>query len=815
MSTLYEAEVVIKATDEASSKLSEVSEKAKDTAENLDEAGDKAEESGKKSKESSSSWSILGNVAANIVTAGIQKATAAATQFAKQIVQTGMKFETSMSNVKALSGATEEEFQMLTETAREAGSTTVFSASEAADALGYMALAGWDAKESASALNGVLDLAAAGAMDLAEASDLVTDYMSAFGWEADRASEFADRLAFAQANSNTNVTQLGDAFQNCAANMNAAGQTMETTTALIEAMSNQGTKGARAGTALAAIMRDITSKMDEGAISINGVSVAVQDSEGNYRSLIDILSDVDAATQGLGTAEKSAALSAIFTSDSIKGVNTVLNEGVDTVKGYEDELYNCNGAASEMADTMNDNLAGSMKELESVTESLQITLYEKFEPALQMCVETATSVISRLDSMVESLSQIPDAVNAWASGSEEAMEQVTAATTATTEEMIWGCQYLSAEQAQAVQEYIANAQTMADTASATSDSVNGDLNDMASTSDSVSDSMSADADATATAYEDLATDISEAADDLVVSISSMWNQVNEDSDAGLADLIASMQEETQSMSQWADNMEILAERGIDEGLLQQLQEAGPESASLVQEIVDSSDEEMHELEDAFYENTLAATKAASVQVVSGCADIVEAVEGYRSGMSDAGEYMTEGLSDGINAGKSGVFSTVASLASQTVSKIKSALQIRSPSRVFRDEVGYMVGAGFAVGIDESTSLVEESAEDMAKAAQESASSSLKSSLDYELGVDAVSSVSGTGYDSSVISGNQQSGDGSTIMRRVEELVNLIGEYLPQLANLQMVVYPDKLAGAIAPQINSKLGRIGALEARTK
>ena len=173
-------------------------------------------------------------------------------EMARQIVETGQKFEYSMSNVAALSGATGDELDALEAKAREMGASTTFSASEAADALGYMALAGWDANESMEGLPGVLSLAQAGQMDLAAASDLVTDYLSAFGMEADETGRMVDVLAYAQANANTTVDGLGMAFKNVAANAHAAGMDVETTSAAISMMANQGLKGSEAGTALAA-----------------------------------------------------------------------------------------------------------------------------------------------------------------------------------------------------------------------------------------------------------------------------------------------------------------------------------------------------------------------------------------------------------------------------------------------------------------------------------------------------------------------------------------------------------------------------------
>ena len=329
-------------------------------------------------------------------------ATAAIAGIGTAAVKTTADFDTAMSKVRALSGAGEEDFQKLRDTALEMGEKTAFSASEAADALGYMALAGWDAEKSTKALPGVLNLAAASGMDLAKASDMVTDYLSAFGMEADKAAYLSDILAYAQANSNTSAEQLGDAYKNCAANLHAAGQDVETVTSLLEAMANQGTKGGEAGTALAAIMRDITQKMDRGAIKIGKTTVAVQDASGNFRDLTDILKDVEKATDGLGSAEKAAALSATFTSDSTKGLNQIFTEGVDTITGYEEALRGSLGTASEQADVMLDNLNGQLTLLKSAVEGAAISIGETLTPMISKLVKWIQNMVDWFNGLDDS-----------------------------------------------------------------------------------------------------------------------------------------------------------------------------------------------------------------------------------------------------------------------------------------------------------------------------------------------------------------------------------------------------------------------------
>lgn len=327
------------------------------------------------------------------ITAGV---TVPVMAFGKSAVEATQTFNASMSKTGALMGATKSEMTQLSNAAKEYGASTQFSATECSDALGYMALAGWDANQSISALPGVLNMAAASGMDLAQASDLVTDYLSAFGMEASQAGEMADVLSYAQAHSNTTTEGLGEAFKNCAANAHAAGMDLQTTTALLGQLANQGLKGSEAGTALTAVMRDMTAKMKNGAIQIGKTKVQVQDANGNYRDMIDILADVESATNGMGDAERAAALQSTFTADSIKGLNLLLNAGSGSAKDFRDQLNDCGGSAEEMAKKMNDNLAGDIKACQSAFESMQLAVGEKLDPVLRKAVQTLTKLFAAI-----------------------------------------------------------------------------------------------------------------------------------------------------------------------------------------------------------------------------------------------------------------------------------------------------------------------------------------------------------------------------------------------------------------------------------
>lgn len=382
--------------------IAEAQESTDGIASSIDGYGNEIRNIGESAEEGSVGVSMFtGALSANVVTAGLEKAIDVLKQGVEYAVQVGSAFEASQSKVKAISGATADEMAQIEAMSKSLGRTTKFSASEVSDGFSYMALAGWKAQEQLAAMPGVVNLAIASETDLSVSSDMVTDYLSAFGLGAEYAGEMADMLAYAMSHSNANVEQFGEAWRNSAANMNAAGQSMQTTTAILEALANQGRKGSEAGTTLKAVVRDITSKMSEGAIAIGDTTVRVQDANGNFRDLIDILADVETATDGMGTAARAAALSAVFTDDSISGVNMALQEGVGNIRGYKDELNNCEGAASDMADTINNNMSGSVKNLGSATEGLGNAVYSYLDGPVRGVVDGLTDAINSITDAIE------------------------------------------------------------------------------------------------------------------------------------------------------------------------------------------------------------------------------------------------------------------------------------------------------------------------------------------------------------------------------------------------------------------------------
>lgn len=317
-------------------------------------------------------------------------------------LQVGMDFDASMSNVYGLMSSlnlSQAQMDALRDTAREMGATTKFSASEAADAMGYMALAGWDDAQVIAGIPGVLNLAAAANMDLAKASDIVTDTMTPFGMAAERAGEAADVFAYAQANSNTTVEALGEAMKYAAPTADAFGMTLQDTAAAMGVLANAGIKGSQGGTTLNAMLRDMKNNAKNGAIAIGKTKVALTNADGSYRSYAAIIRDIDKATSSMTASQRDAALGAIFGDESLKGILATLKQGPDALDAMTEGMYACGGAAEDMAATMGDNLKGDLAILESGAQDMAIALSDWLMPAARDVVQGITDMIGKFNAL--------------------------------------------------------------------------------------------------------------------------------------------------------------------------------------------------------------------------------------------------------------------------------------------------------------------------------------------------------------------------------------------------------------------------------
>lgn len=334
----------------------------------------------------------------SIAVKGAAAIAAAVSGISMAAIKVGSDFEAAMSEVQAISGATGSDFDALTAKAKEMGATTKFSASESAEALKYMAMAGWDAQQMVDGLDGVMNLAAASGEELGSVSDIVTDALTAFGLKASDSAHFADVLAKASSSSNTNVAMMGATFKYAAPLAGALGYSIEDTALAIGLMANAGIKGEQAGTALRSMFTRLSDPPKEAADAINALGLQMTDTEGNALPLADVLGQLREKFAGLSQEQQIQMASSIAGQEAMSGLLAIVNAGEEDFNKLKNQIANADGAAKEMADTMNDNLQGRIIELKSGLEGLGIQFYDYIKTPLKEAAEAAIDSVQKLSS---------------------------------------------------------------------------------------------------------------------------------------------------------------------------------------------------------------------------------------------------------------------------------------------------------------------------------------------------------------------------------------------------------------------------------
>lgn len=317
-------------------------------------------------------------------------------------------FETAMSKVAAIAGldTTGEEFNALSEKAKEMGATTKFSASEAAEAFTYMAMAGWKTESMLDGIEGIMQLAAASGEELALTSDIVTDALTAFGLQAKDSAHFADILAAASNNANTNVSMLGESFRYVAPVAGALGYSAEDTSIALGLMANSGIKASQAGTALRTAMSNMVSPTDAMAKVMNQYGISLTDASGNMKPFMTIMTDLREKMGGLDEATQAAAASTLFGKEAMSGMLAIINASDEDFNKLTESIYNADGTAAKMAETMQNNLSGKVTILKSGLEGLAISFGELIIPYIIQLVEWITGVVDKFNSMDEGTKKI-------------------------------------------------------------------------------------------------------------------------------------------------------------------------------------------------------------------------------------------------------------------------------------------------------------------------------------------------------------------------------------------------------------------------
>ena len=312
-------------------------------------------------------------------------------------VKVGMNFEAEMSKVASISGVTGNEFQKLIDKAKEMGSKTKFSATESAQAMEYMAMAGWKTQDMVDGLKGIMDLAAASGEDLATTSDIVTDALTAFGLKASDSTHFADVLAKASSNANTNVAMMGETFKYVAPVAGALGYSVEDCSVAIGLMANSGIKASQAGTSLRQMLSRLAKPTDEVQGAMDQLGVSLTDSAGNMKSLDTVMGDLRNGFKGLSKAEQAQLATSLAGQEAMSGLLAIVNASDGDFDKLKDSIYNCKDAAANMAAVAQDNLAGQITSLKSKAEGLGIAFYGSIQEPLKELASVGVKALEDLN----------------------------------------------------------------------------------------------------------------------------------------------------------------------------------------------------------------------------------------------------------------------------------------------------------------------------------------------------------------------------------------------------------------------------------
>ena len=639
-----------------------------------------------KSSKSTGAWKenlanigkALGTIG-SMATKAIGAAAGAVTSFAAKSVQAGMSFDSSMSQVAATMGTTVDQISDLRDFAMDMGASTAFSATEAADALNYMALAGYNSEDAMTALPTVLNLAASGGIDLASASDMVTDAQSALGLSMEESAELVDKMAKTASKSNTSVSQLGSAILTIGGTAkNLAGGTTELATAL-GILADNGVKGAEGGTALRNIILSLSAPTEKAAAVMASLGVSAYDSFGNLRPLEDTFTDLNNSLSQLTQEEQTNALSNIFNKVDLKSVSALLantGERFDELSGY---INNAAGAAQEMASVQLDNLEGDITLFKSALEGAQIAISDQLTPTLREFVQFGSDAISTLSTAFSEggLTGAMDALGSILSdGLSMVIEQLPKMIDA-------GMQLLDAL-----------GQGLLDNLPVIISAANDIITQLIS------------------GFISSLPDIAEAATEIIASLAVGIGE-------SLPTLIpAAIDAMLTIIDTLIDNIDLLVDAAIaiTVGLAEGLINALPVLIERVPEII-------VKLIDAFIENAPKIAEAALELILmlgNGLLDalpnlwkniksiIGQIKDRFVQGFEDfinIGKNIVEGLWDGIKGAAGWLGDQISGFVGGVVDGVKGFFGIHSPSTVFRDEVGKQLAAGIGLGFTDEMDSV--------------------------------------------------------------------------------------------------------------
>lgn len=652
--------------------------------------------------------SKFGGVAAKVgkvVTGAVMAGTAAVGAFAKSAVDAGMNFDASMSQVAATMGTTVDQIAELRDFAQEMGAKTAFSATEAADALNYMALAGYDAETSMSMLPNVLNLAAAGGIDLASASDMVTDAQTALGLSIEETTVMVDQMAKTSSKSNTSVQQLGEAFLTIGANAKSLSGGTQELSQVLGVLADNGIKGSEAGTHLRNIMLSLNPQTKTAAAAWKELEVSAYDAQGNLRPLQDTFADLNKAMESMTKQERSEMLTKMFNKTDLASINALLDTSTQRYTELSEAIGDAAGAAEDMAKTQLDNLAGDITLFKSALEGTKIAISDSVSPALRDFVKFGA----------EGLSQLTEAFKT--DGISGAMEQLGTI-------LSDGIAMIADKAPSMVEAGLGLVEALG----------KGLLDNMDKITKSAVDIVMM------LSQKLIAPDtlhgILQAGIQLIVSLDQGLTQA-------IPQLIPAAVEAVMDLAEYLlDNIDLVIDAGIEllialaTGLVDAIPKLLDKIPVIIERLIEAITRNAPKLVVGALRLMIALADGliqAIPRLILAIPEILAAiVGGFAQGavqLVEAGGDLVKGLWEGIKKSWSHLVDNVKNLGKNLVKSVKDIFRIGSPSKLFRDEVGKWIPEGIAVGIEENHKSVTESVETLADDTLKNASELFSNSLD--------------------------------------------------------------------------------------
>ena len=647
-----------------------------------------------------SAWTVA---AGNLVSAGLSALMATAVKVGKEIISTGMAYEKAMSEVKAISGATGEEFDKLSAKALSAAKNTIFTSSEVASAYKYMAMAGWDAEEMMEGLDGILNLAAASNLDLARTSDIVTDALTAFGYEARQSGHFADVLAQTATNANTNVDLMGESFKYVGAIAGTMKYSIEDVGVALGLMANSGIKASQAGTSLRSIISRMAAPTDKVKAAMDELGISMKNADGTAKPFSEVMVQLRQKFKNLSDTQKTQVASTIAGKNAMTGLLAIVNASDEDFEKLTSAIGDSENAAQDMADTMKDNLSGDVTELNSKLDVLYVNLYQKIEPALRGIVGFLSSAVDVIATITDSIFSATDAI----SQNEIAMGILNGAITGITA-VAGGFIGVWAE----VKLLFDNVGQIVDTVSQKFEWIKGVFGGVVGSVQGFVGSVGA-------AFSSMK-------DSITSTISNIWNSVSEwvgnmvksAVEMGSQFLSAVVNFFSQLPGKLGEFISMAFTKVVEWGqnMVTKAQEVGSNVLSAIVTFFSQLPGNVWNFLSqtltkfaGFAKNIWDKAKEAAKNVFNAIVDTIAKIPGE---MLTIGGNIVEGLWNGINGAVGWLKDKVTSFASSVLDSIKSAFGIGSPSKLFRDQVGVFLAQGVGVGFIKE---VESVASDMQEA----------------------------------------------------------------------------------------------------